>query len=67
MINILLADTNNRAPLSFFATTDTGVTVNRLVVTPLYNTKLKVRRFSQDMSLLDVGLSPGAFLTLFGD
>jgi hypothetical protein len=27
---------------------------------------LKVCRFSQDMSLLDVGLSLGAFLTPFG-
>ncbi|KAE8441372.1 hypothetical protein EG329_005475 [Mollisiaceae sp. DMI_Dod_QoI] len=44
-----LVDVIMGAPLSFFATTDTGVTVNR---------------FSQDMSLLDIGLSPGAFLTL---
>ncbi|TVY60887.1 ABC transporter FUM19 [Lachnellula suecica] len=45
-----LVDVIMGAPLSFFVTTDTGVTVNR---------------FSQDMSLLDIGLSPGACLTLF--
>ena len=66
-IKVLLAYENYRAPLSFFATTDTGVTINRLVITPLYKTTLTLRRFSQDMSLLDIGLSPGAFLTLFGD